>query len=474
MRILLRLALGLSPMFGVAQPQAIPSPGTTRSSSTEDPVLESLIQEALQRNPDLAKSRTLTEAERERVPQAKALPDPSLSLGIQNDGFKDLQIGKMETSFYQVMATQPLPWPGKRGKRGEIASTSVEIARTVADRTRLTLEADVKRAYYGLLLVRDQLALLEEQAKFLEQAQAVTKVRYEVGQGSQADLLRAQLERNRLNQSRQAFLGQEKGLVASLNRLRGITEFAPVPTSRSLASAEVSALPAQEALSRAEAASPELKAAQLGVRQAEQSLDLAKLDRRPDFAVSAGVMPRGSLDPMWQVGFSISLPIWSKNKQQRAVSEQEWRRKAQGSEVESVRNLLVQRVQERTAQLESTLETLGIYRGGLLIQSEASFRATMVQYEAGRVPFLSVLETLNGWVADRSGMLQSIAQAKALQIAQEEVNLSGTPSISAQGLGAPAMGMGGSPSSGGTPSSASTSRPAATAGGSGSSPMKSM
>ncbi len=474
MRVLLRLALGLSPMLGTAQPQAVPPSSPQSPSPAEDPFLQSLILEALQRNPDLAKSRSLTEAEQERVPQSKALPDPNLSLGIQNDGFKDLQIGKMETSFYQVMLTQPLPWPGKRGKRGEIASTSVEIAKVGVDRTRLSLEADVKRAYYGLLLVRDQLALLEEQAKFLEQAQAVTKVRYEVGQGSQADLLRAQLERNRLNQSRKGLLGQEKGLVAALNRLRGITEMVPIPTSRSLASVAVAPRTVQEALAQAESASPELKAARLGVRQAEQNLDLAKLERRPDFAVSAGVMPRGSLDPMWQVGFAISLPVWSKNKQQRAVSEQEWRRRSQGSEVESVHNLLVQRVQERSAQLDAALETLGIYRGGLLIQSEASFRATMVQYEAGRVPFLSVLETLNGWVADQSGMLQTLAQAVALQIADEEVNLGSAPSISVQGLASPSIGMGGGSAGSGAVSAASSSKPATAANSGGGSPMKSM
>ena len=45
-------------------------------------------------------------AERERVPQAGALPDPVLSLGIQNDGFSEIMIGKMETSFYQVMLSQ--------------------------------------------------------------------------------------------------------------------------------------------------------------------------------------------------------------------------------------------------------------------------------------------------------------------------------------------------------------------------------
>lgn len=456
------LALGLMPIPGRSQEPAAPSrsiPAAT-PATTGDPVLESLLREALDRNPDLAKSKALVEADRERIPQSKALADPTLSLGLQNDGFKKLQVGAMETSWYTVMLTQPLPWPGKRGLRGEIAGLGADISKASADRTQLSLQADVKRAYYGLLLVRGQLRLLEDQAIFLEKAQAITQARYEVGQGSQADLLRAQLERNRLNQTRFSLQAEEQSFLASLNRLRGLDEDSPIPTTAILDDLQFQAATTEAILAQAETGSPELQSARLGIKQAERSLDLAKLDRRPDFAVSAGVMPRGQLETMWQVGVSISLPVWSKQKQQRAVAEQEWRRKSQGSEATNVRNILAQRIRERSAQMTSVLGNLRIYRDGLLVQSEASFHATLAQYEAGRAPFLSVLETLNGWVADRGGLLQAVAQAKAIEIAQEEFNLGGTPPISAQGLGSAAMGMGGSPSGSGA-ARPSTSKPAA-------------
>ncbi len=167
MRTALCLALGLTSFIGKAQAQETPVPARQESVAAEDPILESLLREALDRNPDLAKSKALVEAEKERIPQARALPDPSLSVGIQNDGFKKLQIGEMETSYYQLMLTQPLPWPGKRGLRGKIAGLGADISKVSADRTRLSLQADVKRAYFGLLLVRGQLRLLEDQAVFL-------------------------------------------------------------------------------------------------------------------------------------------------------------------------------------------------------------------------------------------------------------------------------------------------------------------
>jgi outer membrane protein TolC len=143
---------------------------------------------------------------------------------------------------------------------------------------------------------------------------------------------------------------------------------------------------------------------------------------------------------MWTATVGITLPLWQKNKQQRAVAEQEYRHGASGWEVEKLRCLLEQRIQERDSELTSALQVLHLYREGLLVQSEASFRATLSQYTVGRTPFLSVLEALNGWIADQSGLLQAQAQAQAIQIAQNELTLGATPAIGAPALSTGSMG----------------------------------
>ena len=441
MRMPLRLAFGLIPLAGWVHAQVPPSPAPVQApASGDDPLLASLIQEALDRNPDLGQARTLVDADRERVPQARALPDPTLSLGIQNDGFNKIQVGQMETSFYQVMVTQPLPWPGKRALRGEVARLGADATGIAVSRARLTVEANVRRAYTGLLLVRSQLALLDQQALLLQQAEATAKSRYEVGQGSQADLLRAQLERTRNDQARARLQAEERNAQGEINQLRGMGQGEAIPTTRTLEQIPDPQPVGPEFLAQAEADSPELKSARLGVQQAGRSLDLARMDRHPDFSVSAGVMPRGGLDPMWTASVGITLPLWQKNKQKRAVAEQEYRQRASGWEVEKVSCLLAQRVQERTSDLEASLQVLRLYRSGLLVQSEAAFQATLSQYTVGKAPFVAVLEALNGWVSDRSGLIQAQAQAQATRIALLELNLGPTPAIGASALPGGAMG----------------------------------
>ena len=412
----------------------------TQPSST-DPVLSALLRETLQGHPDFLKADAAVRMDQERVPQAGVLPDPTLSLGLQNDGFKRIEVGRMETSFYSVAFTQPLPWPGKRGLRRDVAALGVDLSEALRSRVQLGLEADVRRGYAALLLVRGQKQLLEQQSIFLEQAEGLARTRYEVGQGSQGDLLRAQLERTRIQLAAWALEAEEKVVVAALNRLRQHEPADPIPTVALLTDLPEPELLAPEAV---EARSPELAGALASVKQTERQLDLARLDRRPDFAVTAGLMPRGGLDPMWQVGVGISLPIYGRSKQQRAVAEHEHHRQGQDAEVVSVRTLLRQRTEERSIQIQTLRRARDLYREGLLVQSEAGFKSALAQVEVGRAPFLSALEALNGWVADQGAYLQTLAQLQAQHIALGEAALGPTVPVSGGSLGSASISTGGS------------------------------
>lgn len=150
---LVSLALAAS-WLGVMPAMAAPTP--EGEVAADDPLLASLIEEAMQKRPELLQARALARAERERVPQAGALPDPILSLGIQNDGFKSIEIGRMETSFYSIGASQTFPWFGKRGLRADAAGQQARQVEADQARARLSVEAEVRRAYLDLLLARDR------------------------------------------------------------------------------------------------------------------------------------------------------------------------------------------------------------------------------------------------------------------------------------------------------------------------------
>ncbi|HET9063404.1 MAG TPA: TolC family protein [Candidatus Binatia bacterium] len=315
--------LVLPMVLGTAIVAAQPLP-TPQAAILSDPVLDRLIAESLAARPELQQAEAVSRAQDMRVPQAGALPDPVLTLGIQNDSFNEIQIGDMETSFYQIMVSQGLPWPGKRGLRTDVARLTAEQAAAAVSRTRLTSEAEVRRRYVDLLLVRDRLALLGRLDALWEKSAGVARARYESGGAAQSDVLRSQLEINRLRQRRAALGAQERTTIQTLNRLRArpFDEF--ITTTRSVRDLGVPELPSLDAaIAGAVETSPELALSRMGVSRAEKMMALARRERFPDVNLNLGVMPRGELDPMWLAGVSVPLPIWSHRKQGPAVHESE-------------------------------------------------------------------------------------------------------------------------------------------------------
>jgi outer membrane protein TolC len=397
------------------------------ASLADDPVLSRLIGEAVQRRPELARAQAQVEAEREREPQAGALPDPVLSLGIQNDGFAGIELGKMPMSWLSIGVAQTFPWPGKRSLRAEVAGLGTRQVEAEAQRARLSVEGQVTLAYLDLLLLRDRLVLLDGLEALWAKSEALVRARYESGAAAQSDLLRAQLERSRLRQQRTSLTAEERQALIALNRLTGRDLDAPLAIARSLGDLPDPALPdLQRAQADAEKHSPEMKKAEFGAVWAERNVELARKERWPDVTVNAAVMPRwGPFDSMWQAGVSFGIPLWSGRKQARSVAETEARARSARLGSEVVRQELHQRVAERAAALAAAIETNRLYRSGLLVQAEATVESALAQYQVGRAGFASVLEALASYYGDRGGFLQSVATAQRLAVAEREISLEG-------------------------------------------------
>lgn len=390
-----------------------------------DSVLAGLLREALGNRPELVLAQATVNADLARVSQVRALPDPVVSLGIQNDGFKSLQIGQMETSYWSIAAAQTFPWHGKRGLRATAQSLGAKQSEADLVRARLSVQAEVERGYLDLLLVRDQIRILGTLEILWIQAEGLSRSRYETGEGAQSDVLRSQLERSRLQQQRWALVAEERRRLAVLNRSVGRRLDQLTPTTLSLADIADPSLPdSSSAEADVEARSPELQRARLGAEQSGALVSLASKDYFPDLTLTGGVMPRGgAFEPMWQAGVSVSIPLWAASRQSQAVREYRLRGQAAQSGAEIVRRFVRQRLEERRAMLTALLETNRLYRSGVLIQSEATVSSALAQYKVGRVPFASVLEALSGYLADLAGFYESVAATQRIDIAQRGFSL---------------------------------------------------
>jgi outer membrane protein TolC len=419
--------------FAIALGGGAPARAQEAVPPAADPVLEGLVAEALERNPDLLVLREQVAAAGTRPDQAGELADPMASVLYTNDGWAPT-LGERDMTTLGFMVQQPLPWPGKRGARKALAATDAGLAAQALERGRLATAAAVRRAYYGLLLARETLELVDEQEKTAGDVESVARSRYAVGQGAQQDVLRAQVEVTRTEQLRAEQDAEAEVRLAELNRLLARPPDAPLETPARLALVpETRPLEAVQAW--AEAGSPELRAAGVTAERDRLAIDLASRAGQPDLVVQAGYMSRGGLDPMWQAGVGVTLPLWRKRIDGERA-EAEIQKRSTERRRESLRLQLRYRNQERLARLRASERTVRLYEDGIVPQDEMSVESAVASYQAGKVPFVAVLEALTTLYQDKVALKRLLARHAQLRAGLEERSLDEAPALAAE---APSM-----------------------------------
>lgn len=389
----------------------------------DDPLLATLIDEALSKNPDAASAWHAAMAAGQRPAQARSLPNPMFSVGYTNEGWSPT-LGSMEDSNLAFMASQELPYPGKRALRGDIASREAGQAEQQAERVGRGIKAAVKRTYYGLLLARNLLDLIRDQESIWKQIEGVARARYAVGQGAQQDVLRVQIEVTRIEQLRAEQEAEAAIRLAELNRLLARESDTPLDTTATLQLRPLHAS-LDQLLEWATRVSPEVQGVALGVERASLSVALAKKEFKPDFSLQAAYMNRGGLDPMWQAGVGISVPLYRK-RLSAGLAEAQARLQSGQSAIESVRLALRFRTQERLTQLKATEKIATLYGDGIVPQDRMSVEAALASYQTGKVPFIAVLEALTTLYNDRATHLRLLTNHAQTLASLEEASLDPT------------------------------------------------
>src|SRR5581483_12014060 len=111
-------------------------------------VLDDVIKAALAKNPAVLSASHALSAERAKVPQARALPDPTFGVGWMGNARPfSVQTGD-PSSYRSLSAMQMLPFPGKRSLRGQISGKEADATEWDLEGVRRRVAADAKAAYY--------------------------------------------------------------------------------------------------------------------------------------------------------------------------------------------------------------------------------------------------------------------------------------------------------------------------------------
>lgn len=185
-------------------------------SLDDDPALLDALADALARRPEAVAAEARLRSERATAPAAGRLPDPSVQVAVDEGSFADPAMSRGS-----LMVAQSLPPPGARRAMTEAAAARIGGAEAALARVALSTAAELRRAWLDLLLTEARLALQDRVELYWEQAETLARVGYEAGRAAQSDLLRAQLERDRLRLRRIALAAQAEAQRVAIERLAG-------------------------------------------------------------------------------------------------------------------------------------------------------------------------------------------------------------------------------------------------------------
>jgi len=154
-----------------------------RDSSPSVLNLNEVIAIAVAKNPAVQSAAHIVSAERAKVPQAKAFPDPTAGVGwMGNIRPFSVQTGD-PSSYRSVSAMQMLPFPGKRSLRGQIAAREADASQCNLEAVRRRVIADVKAAYYAYWYYDKAIRTTQENHDLLAKLSQIAEARYRVGKG---------------------------------------------------------------------------------------------------------------------------------------------------------------------------------------------------------------------------------------------------------------------------------------------------
>jgi outer membrane protein TolC len=395
-------------LVAVAAASFVAVPPVTAAPVAEADTLDlaALLEEALAANPEVARARSLWRAAEERVPFEGALENPMLELMLDQQPFEPGLTGERVIGL-----SQAFPFPGKRGLGGDAAGRDAEAVRATAFGTARSVVAEVKVAYWELVLQESVLATLRESREALRDVVEGARARYETGLGSQQDLLLAMVEKSTLDGE---ILHAEAVAGAARSRMNLLlARDAEAPLGRAVADS-LTPFDArlEDLLLAAREARPSVLAAERDVAAADARHRLSRSAWRPDFVVGAGYLQMPNEPDEWQASLGVELPLWKGSRQDAAAREASRRLDAARSAFDAERLRAAASVEEQYAHVVSEREIVGLYRREILPQAELAYRSARSGYLAGRETFLVLLEALRTHLALRKAYWEYFADSE--------------------------------------------------------------
>ena len=354
--------------------------------------LSDIIGIAVERNPLVAGAQAAIDQSTGQRTAAGAYPNPT----VHGDGGKGYlrdagpltnEIPRSATE-YMAGFSQPIEWPAKRAARQRAAEAGLAGASVGLVETRLNLTADVKVAFYDLLLAQRDLDLARNNLAIVEDVRRIVGVRVRLGEAPQFELIKAEVEVLKANQ---AVTRAENTVRVNRVILDTFTAGALGPSYA--VSGDFLVFPPGLDLGKLAARSihehPSIQRLARSIDQADRTVEFERQSRVPNLNLNTSYAREYGREG-FDVGLSVPAPLWYQRQGEIAGSLGLKRREE--AELLRTRNELLRQVNQYFQDAQTTAKLIEVLEKGLLRQAEEALRIAKFSFQQGAASLLEVLD----------------------------------------------------------------------------------
>ena len=375
---------------------SLTGPNFDSARTSEVTSLKNLIQEAVTKNPILLSLGYQITAQGAKASWIKVRPDPMFTNATNTDKypFRYQSLGKDPMNQVQFLLGQDFPYPGKLKLKGKIETSELETMKSGYDQTKLELTSRLKKAYYDLYYTSKSIEIIEDVKVLLETLAGTVKAKYEVGNGSQQDLLKVHLEISKLLEEYETLKKDRESYIAEINSIVIRPQGTDIPSVEEITKQSFT-YKASDLLGLYKENYPLLQGQKAQVEKGNLTVKLAKKGYYPDFSVEAGYGQRGNpMDPMYMFQVMSSLPVYYRSKQRKQLEEARATLKAQEEAYNSIAVEAERKIKDLHIQIEKNETLIELVQSGIIPQARLTLDASIASYKVSKTDFLTLLDNV--------------------------------------------------------------------------------
>ena len=198
---------------------------------TKAQTLEDYFEIAAAQNAGLQAQYKMFEAALERIPQASALEDPTLSAGYYVPSMETL----MGKQIADISLSQMFPWFGTLKARGDRAALLADAQYQTFLNAKNKLYLEIAQVYYPIYALNRLREIEKTSIQILESFKNLSTHQFSNGKGAMADVLRVDLQLKSAETNLEILNKKETSLISRFNSLLNRGYHAPVIVPDSIA-----------------------------------------------------------------------------------------------------------------------------------------------------------------------------------------------------------------------------------------------